>query len=154
MRRNSPRHNNPTSKKLSGFTLIEILVAITIFTLLSFSAYQVLNQTQRANQQSIVFSERLKEVQRAIVMIDNDFRQIALEGFAQMVRKLQKKFSGGVKVYLIQMALVPFLSVQAGKTRNNTFPEGKLLRWGIVSGMKFWKESGGDILIHQLVRRV
>jgi general secretion pathway protein J len=69
------------SKSSAGFTLIEILVAIAIFTMLSFSAYQVLNQTQRSNQQSIEVTGRLKEVQRAMVIIDNDFRQMAPRQF-------------------------------------------------------------------------
>ncbi|WED21931.1 type II secretion system minor pseudopilin GspJ [Vibrio sp. JC009] len=77
MRRNSYKF----SGKHSGFTLIEVLVAIAIFTTLSFSAYQVLDQTQKSNQQSIEVTGRLKEIQRAMVMIDNDFRQIALRPF-------------------------------------------------------------------------
>lgn len=69
------------NKKEAGFTLIEVLVAIAIFSMLSFSAYQVLDQTQKANQQSIDKTERLKEIQRSMVIIDNDFRQIALRQF-------------------------------------------------------------------------
>ena len=65
----------------NGFTLIEVLVAIAIFAMLSVSAYQVLNQVQRSNQQSIEHTDRLKAIQRALVIIDNDFRQIALRQF-------------------------------------------------------------------------
>lgn len=64
-----------------GFTLIEVLVAIAIFASLSVSAYMVLAQVQRSNQISIEKSERLKAIQRAMVIIDNDFRQIALRQF-------------------------------------------------------------------------
>ncbi|MDR9826374.1 type II secretion system minor pseudopilin GspJ [Vibrio sp. FNV 38] len=60
-----------------GFTLIEVLVAIAIFASLSVGAYQVLNQVQQSNELSLQRSERLKEVQRALVMMDNDFRQMA-----------------------------------------------------------------------------
>lgn len=64
-----------------GFTLIEVLVAIAIFAGLSLSAYQVLDQVQRSNAQSIEKTDRLKALQRAMVIIDNDFRQIALRQF-------------------------------------------------------------------------
>ncbi|PWI32966.1 type II secretion system protein GspJ [Vibrio albus] len=64
-----------------GFTLIEVLVAIAIFAALSVSAYQILNQVQRSNEQSIEHTERLKSIQRAVVLLDNDFRQIALRQF-------------------------------------------------------------------------
>lgn len=76
------RRDNPARRRsAAGFTLIEILVAIAIFTMLSFSAYQVLNQAQRSNQQSLEFTARLKQLQRALVVIDNDFRQMATRRF-------------------------------------------------------------------------
>lgn len=71
------RRNRPER----GFTLIEVLVAIAIFATLSVSAYQVLNQVQLSNAISIEKTNRLKAIQRSMVMIDNDFRQIALRQF-------------------------------------------------------------------------
>ncbi len=47
LRRNS---SHPFSK---GFTLIEVMVAIAVFATLSFAAYQVVNQVQRSNEQSL-----------------------------------------------------------------------------------------------------
>lgn len=67
---------NRTSQK--GFTLIEVLVAIAIFASLSVGAYQVLNQVQRSNELSLERSERLKSLQRALVFLNNDFRQMVL----------------------------------------------------------------------------
>ncbi len=64
-----------------GFTLIEMLVAIAIFAMLSSSAYLVLGQAQRNNQLSLEKTERLKELQRTIIIMDNDFRQMALRSF-------------------------------------------------------------------------
>ncbi|MBU2896805.1 type II secretion system minor pseudopilin GspJ [Vibrio hepatarius] len=61
-----------------GFTLIEVLVAIAIFASLSVGAYQVLNQVQRSNALSLERSERLKTLQRALVYMDGDFRQMAV----------------------------------------------------------------------------
>ncbi|KGK10043.1 type II secretion system minor pseudopilin GspJ [Vibrio navarrensis] len=65
-------------KRQQGFTLIEVLVSIAIFATLSVAAYQVVNQVQRSNQLSQERSARLNELQRAVVMMDNDFRQMAL----------------------------------------------------------------------------
>ncbi|MCG7489593.1 type II secretion system minor pseudopilin GspJ [Vibrio sp. Of14-4] len=68
---------NKTPLKPSGFTLIEVLVAIAIFASLSIGAYQVLNQVQRSNALSLERSERLKMLQRTLVYMDGDFRQMA-----------------------------------------------------------------------------
>jgi len=67
-----PRRNS------KGFTLIEVLVSIAIFSTLSVAAYQVVNQVQRSNELSLERSSRLNELQRALVILDNDFRQMAL----------------------------------------------------------------------------
>lgn len=81
----SPSHRSLTyycrpkrQAKAKGFTLIEVLVAIAIFASLSIGAYQVLNQVQLSDALSMQRSEKLKELQRALVYLDNDFRQMAL----------------------------------------------------------------------------
>ncbi len=66
------------STRQRGFTLIEVLVSIAIFATLSVAAYQVVNQVQRSNELSQERTGRLNELQRALVMMDSDFRQIAL----------------------------------------------------------------------------
>lgn len=64
-----------------GFTLIEVLVAMAIFASLSVAAYQVLYQVQQSNQVSAQREARLSELQRAMVIMDADFRQMALRPF-------------------------------------------------------------------------
>ena len=64
--------------KRAGFTLIEVLVAMSIFAFLAAGAQQVLNQMYRSNAISQERSERLKTLQRTLVFMDNDFRQMAL----------------------------------------------------------------------------
>lgn len=70
-----------TESRHRGFTLIEVLVAMAIFASLSLGAYQVLNQVQRSNELSAEKSHRLNELQRAMVVMDNDFRQMAPRQF-------------------------------------------------------------------------
>ncbi|MGO4056234.1 type II secretion system minor pseudopilin GspJ [Vibrio cholerae] len=76
------RTNQVSSRQnMVGFTLIEVLVAIAIFASLSVGAYQVLNQVQRSNEISAERTARLAELQRAMVIMDADFRQMALRQF-------------------------------------------------------------------------
>ncbi|WP_232055073.1 type II secretion system minor pseudopilin GspJ [Vibrio taketomensis] len=68
----------PMYKKTLGFTLLEVLVSMAIFAFLAIGAQQVLSQIYRSDQVSLQRGERLKTLQRAMVYMDNDFRQMAL----------------------------------------------------------------------------
>ncbi|GAA5645486.1 MULTISPECIES: type II secretion system minor pseudopilin GspJ [Vibrio] len=68
-------------RRQRGFTLIEVLVAIAIFASLSVAAYQVVSQVQRSNEISLQRSGRLSDIQRALVVMDADFRQMATRLF-------------------------------------------------------------------------
>ena len=56
-----------------GFTLLEVLVAIAIFAVLSLAAYQVLQGVLRSSEISKEHSESLTELQRAMLIIEQDF---------------------------------------------------------------------------------
>lgn len=66
--------NNRSANK--GFTLIEILIAIAIFAMLSLAAYQILQGVLRSNEISKVHDEELMKLQRSMLIIDQDFTQI------------------------------------------------------------------------------
>ena len=58
-----------------GFTLLELLVALAIFALLSVMAYAGLSTVLTANQILDTHMERLSEVQRSVTLLSRDIRQ-------------------------------------------------------------------------------
>lgn len=72
---------NSHRNKHQGFTLIEMLVALAIMAMLSIAAYQVLYQVQLSNAVSKDRTKRFNEVQKAMVVMSSDFRQIAARSF-------------------------------------------------------------------------
>ena len=65
-----------TSNK--GFTLIEILVALAIFGLLSIGAYSVLDAGMRSKQQTESRLDSLAVLQRAVQTIEKDLQMLSL----------------------------------------------------------------------------
>lgn len=63
-----------------GFTLLEMLAAIAIFTLLSLSARQLLLTVMNSSDASIVQLQRLQDVEYAMLMMEQDFRQLVDRG--------------------------------------------------------------------------
>jgi general secretion pathway protein J len=63
-----------------GFTLLELLVAISIFALLSIIAYSGLNSVLNARQALNENMDRLAEVQRTNLFMGGDLRQILNRG--------------------------------------------------------------------------
>lgn len=117
-------------KKFRGFTLIEVMVAISVFATLSFSAYQVLNQVQRSNEQSLEKSNRIKALQRSLVFLDNDFRQIVARQFRTHGEKVSDKLLV-VEEYLLESESQGILFVRLGwKNPQNAFPRGDITKVG------------------------
>lgn len=113
-----------------GFTLLEVLVAIAVFAMLSLSAYQVLSGVQLSDQQSREHNERLKSIQRAMVMMDNDFRQIV----ARRVRTQGEAPSDNLlfsSEYLLDSESQGILFTRAGwQNPQQMFPRGENVRVG------------------------
>ncbi len=68
------RHSE-TLRHHGGFTLLELLVAMAIFALLSIMAYAGLSTVLNANQILDTNMQRLSEVQRSITLLSRDIRQ-------------------------------------------------------------------------------
>lgn len=59
----------------AGFTLIEVLVALALFALISGSGFAMLDQVLRAQSRTEGRLDRLAELQRAMYVVTGDFLQ-------------------------------------------------------------------------------
>ncbi|MDO6707481.1 type II secretion system minor pseudopilin GspJ [Photobacterium sp. 1_MG-2023] len=117
-------------QRSAGFTLLEVLVAIAVFAMLSISAYQVMNGVQRSDEQSREHNTRLQEIQRAMVMLDGDFRQMV----ARQVRQQGNAESGPLLQsgeYLLDSASHGIIFTRDGwQNPQQMFPRSEILRVG------------------------
>ena len=68
---------SPTGQPKSlGFTLIEMIIAIAIFAMLSLGAYQVLQGVLRSDEISLERGLVLKKLQRAMLIVERDIQQM------------------------------------------------------------------------------
>ncbi|TQV85500.1 type II secretion system minor pseudopilin GspJ [Aliikangiella coralliicola] len=76
LRRRKKKHVSNVSAKSSGFTLIEILVAMAIMALISVGALTILNRATESKRNITENGDRLNSVQRAFLFLSNDIQQI------------------------------------------------------------------------------
>jgi len=60
-----------------GFTLLEVLIAIAIFSLISLSSFTIFDTVLRGDETAKQRSERHNELQRAFLIIERDLIQMA-----------------------------------------------------------------------------
>lgn len=61
----------------TGFTLLEMLLAVMIFAMLGMSTYTVLSNTIDGSERLTYQNQQLTDLQRAMTIIESDFVQIA-----------------------------------------------------------------------------
>lgn len=66
----------PIHSKQTGFTLIEILIAMAIFAMIAVGATQILTTVTDSNELSEERFQSLQELQRAMLIIERDFLQM------------------------------------------------------------------------------
>lgn len=59
-----------------GFTLVEVLVAISIFALIGMASYRVLSSVMQANERLSARSEQLRTLNRAFWLVQQDVEQL------------------------------------------------------------------------------
>jgi general secretion pathway protein J len=60
-----------------GFTLLEVLIAIAIFSVVSLASFTIFDTVLRGDESSKIRSDRQNELQRAFLLIERDVTQIA-----------------------------------------------------------------------------
>lgn len=68
--------NHTNSQKQFGFTLLEILIAIFIFAIISFLASAILSSVFSTREATDTRSHRLAEIQIATIIMRRDFQQL------------------------------------------------------------------------------
>ncbi len=66
----------PRLKNNQGFTLLELLIAMVIFSFMTVMAYGALNNILTSNEVITAQEKKLKKLQRAMMIIDRDLHQI------------------------------------------------------------------------------
>ncbi len=64
-------------RRINGFTLLEVLISIAIFTLISLASFTIFNTVLDSEKNSQQHIKRLNEIQRAFLIMERDFLQIA-----------------------------------------------------------------------------
>ncbi len=73
----SIRSLRPLTSKQAGFTFIEVLLAIAIFSVVSLAGFTILDSVLKSDEKSQLKTTRLNELQRAFILIERDFIQVA-----------------------------------------------------------------------------
>ena len=60
-----------------GFTLLEVLIAIAIFSLISLSSFTIFDTVLKSDESAQQHSKRQNELQRAFIILERDITQIA-----------------------------------------------------------------------------
>ncbi|WP_417884158.1 type II secretion system minor pseudopilin GspJ [Vibrio rumoiensis] len=125
------RKKTLSRKTLSkGFTLIEVMVAIMVFASLSIAAYQVVNQVQRSNQLSAEKTARLQDMQRAMIIMDSDFRQMVARSFKGRANATGNRVLYSDE-YLLDSQSHGILFTRLGwQNPQQAFPRGEIVKVG------------------------
>ncbi len=84
----------PSWPQHHGFTLLELLVAMAIFALLSVMAYAGLSTVLNANQILETNMQRLTEVQRSMTLLSRDIRQTIDRGIRDTYGDIKQPLVG------------------------------------------------------------
>lgn len=83
-------------KEQTGFTLLELLVAMVIFSLMSVMAYGGLSNVIKGNEVIAEQEKRLKELQRTMMFLERDMRQIVPRPRSTGFNEFAKAFDYGL----------------------------------------------------------
>ncbi|MFG1491436.1 type II secretion system minor pseudopilin GspJ, partial [Oceanospirillum sp. HFRX-1_2] len=65
------------TKSQSGFTLLELLIAVAIFALIGLAGYKLLNSVIRTYEHTRDRSDSFSQLQKAVSVIEQDLKQLS-----------------------------------------------------------------------------
>jgi general secretion pathway protein J len=106
----------------SGFTLIEVLVAISIFALIGVASYRVLSGVMQADERLAARSEMLRQTNRAFWTIQQDIEQMA--------QRRVRDYTGASRDWLLidEKNPLPLQFTRAGRANPIGLPRSDLQR--------------------------
>ncbi|RDH44871.1 type II secretion system minor pseudopilin GspJ [Zooshikella ganghwensis] len=85
-----------------GFTLLELMIAIAIFSIVSMAAYSLFHTTARTQAVTEKSLKRLNEVQRAFLIMEKDFSQLAPRPIKSELGEVLPAFVANQGGYLVE----------------------------------------------------
>ena len=73
----SPKRNLMIKQKVQGFTLLEVLIAIAIFSVISMASFSIFQTVLNSDTITKERTDRINELQRGFLIIERDMLQIA-----------------------------------------------------------------------------
>jgi general secretion pathway protein J len=108
-------------QRARGFTLLEVMVAISIFALIGLASYRVLSSVLQADERLAARNEELRTANRAFWLIQQDVEQL--------VPRPVRDASGALQPYLVFKAGTPSLEfTRAGRANPLGLPRSGMQR--------------------------
>ncbi|PKH22203.1 type II secretion system protein GspJ [Enterobacterales bacterium CwR94] len=96
-----------------GFTLLEMMLALTIFALISLAGWQILQTMQRSQQQTREHQQQLTELARAFALIEHDLQHALIPIEAVTQRKSTPAFQAGNGPLVLKLTRRNWLNPQS-----------------------------------------
>lgn len=113
----------------NGFTLMEVLVAISIFALIGVASYRVLSSVLQTNERIAVRSEQMRAVNRAFWLLQQDAEQLVR-------RNVRDGDGGATENYLLVQsgAELPLQFTRGGRANPLGLPRSSMQRVAYAVG--------------------
>lgn len=111
-------------RRAAGFTLLEVLVAISIFALLGVASYRVLSSVMQTDERLAQRNEELRRLNRAFWVMQQDFEQI-------VPRSVRESSAGGTApnwLVIDAQAALPIRLTRGGRANPLGLPRSDLQR--------------------------
>lgn len=86
----------PAAQHQNGFTLVEVMVSVALFAIISLAGFTMVDAILNAQQRTEGRLERLGDLQQAMMVIEADFSQITGRSFIQSETSVRvERFAAG-----------------------------------------------------------